>query len=290
MKIDAHCHTDCSDGNVTIEERISLIKESGYDAATITDHDFISTEMVERARSAAGDMPFFPGIEFSLQDQGQVIHLLGYYIDPDHTLIQKQIQKAQEVDKGITEKMIAAARFTGITFEIQDLIADSLHTFYSLQFVKKVARELYNNDSQKMLALFYDLLDKLQISYADFAPWSVLEAIDIIRQAGGFAVLAHPGGKDDAVMQALGFCLVNEDQIKKFVEGGLSGIEVSHPSHNQEEKIYYSSLADKYGLIKTAGSDCHGDDPYLGPKTMGVFTDIPDDLYETMEDCHHGKH
>jgi predicted metal-dependent phosphoesterase TrpH len=82
LKIDAHCHTDCSDGNVTIEERIQIIKDSGYGAATITDHDFISTEMVERARAAAGELPYITGIEFSLREADQVIHLLGYYIDP----------------------------------------------------------------------------------------------------------------------------------------------------------------------------------------------------------------
>jgi predicted metal-dependent phosphoesterase TrpH len=289
LRIDAHCHTDCSDGNLTIEERITLIKASGYDAATITDHDFISDQQVERAKKAAGKMPYIPGIEFSLREEGQVIHLLGYYIDPQHPKIRKQIQRAQEVDKNLTEAMIREARFTGIKFEINDLVSSSLHTFYSLQFVKRTARELFGNDGQKMMALFHSLLKKLNLSYADFAPWPVLDAIEVIRQAGGFAVLAHPGGKDDTAMRSLGFCIAEEPLIKRYLAGGLAGIEVSHPSHSPEEKAYYSNLADKYHLLKTSGSDCHGDDPYLGPRTMGVFRDIPDDLFEKMEETHYGK-
>ena len=58
MNIDAHCHTNCSDGNVTIEERIAMIKAAGYQAATITDHDFISGEQVRRATQARYRRPF----------------------------------------------------------------------------------------------------------------------------------------------------------------------------------------------------------------------------------------
>ena len=80
MRIDAHCHTDCSDGNVTIEERIAMIRSSGLDAATITDHDFISKEQVALARRHCQEMPYIPGIELSLRHQNKVVHLLGYFI------------------------------------------------------------------------------------------------------------------------------------------------------------------------------------------------------------------
>ena len=93
MKIDAHCHTDCSDGNITIEDRISLIKASGFDAATITDHDFVSLEMVERARKAAGVVPFIPGIELTTKHYHKVVHILGYFIDPDFPSLIDHIKK-----------------------------------------------------------------------------------------------------------------------------------------------------------------------------------------------------
>ncbi len=282
MRLDAHCHTDCSDGNVTIEERIAMIHRLGFDAATITDHDFISPEQVARAREAAGDMPFIPGIELSLAYEGQVVHILGYYVDPFHAGLQRHNDRVQEVDRNITKELLHAFREKGARFEMEDLIAPSLHTFYSLQFVKRVARDLYSYDQERTLKAFLDAMGEIGLKYSDFAPWPVEEAIELIHQAGGFAVLAHPGGSGDQYMRALGFLRHDETHIRRYVEWGLDGIEVSCPVHTQEEDAFYSGLARKYHLLATAGSDCHGDDPYLGPALMGTFDDIPDDLYDQM--------
>lgn len=282
MKIDAHCHTDCSDGNISIEDRIALIRRVGYDAATITDHDFISTEQVDRAKAAAGDMPFIPGIELSLAYKNQVVHLLGYYVAPDHPALQLHIERVQKVDRNITSELIAASRFLGITFEIEDLVSPSLHTFYSLQFIKRLAGDKFDNDSSRLMPNFSGLLEKIEITYADFAPWPVRDAIDLIHTAGGFAVLAHPGGEEDKTMRALGFLCHHEVEIRQYVDWGLDGIEIAHPSHIEREKQYYKHIAEKLGLLTTAGSDCHGNDPFLGPAQMGRFTDIPEDLYERI--------
>ncbi|MGD8457858.1 MAG: PHP domain-containing protein [Anaerolineales bacterium] len=286
MKIDAHCHTDCSDGNISIEDRISLIKESGFDAATITDHDFVSSEMVERAKKAAGSMPFIPGIELTTKYKHKVVHILGYFIEPDSPLLIKHIKETQEYDRRITEKLIEASQDLGISFGLDDLVSDSLHTFYSMQFVKKLAGELFDFDSTKTMATFLNLLEKMRIPYPNFSRWSVQNAIDLIHETGGFAVLAHPGGKEDKPMQHLDFLFHNEEDIRKYVAWGLDGIETSHPVHNQGEKFYYSKIANEFGLLTTAGSDCHGDDPFLGPAVMGAFRDIPDDLYERMMAFH----
>jgi|GEM_PF-1243616 len=282
MRIDAHCHTDCSDGNISIEQRIAFIRKVGFDAATITDHDFISTEQVARAEAAAGELPYIPGIELSLAHKGQVVHMLGYYVEPAFPPLQAHIQRVQEVDKALTAKLLADARSLGITFEIDDLISPSLHTFYSLQFVKRLAREVFDNDSARLMPVFLELMDNNSISYSDFSPWPVRDAIDLIRAAGGFAVLAHPGGREDPAMNALGFLFHSEADVHQYVEWGLDGIEISHPVHTGEEKAFYEGLAEKFSLLTTAGSDCHGDDPFLGPAEMGKFMDIPDDLYDRM--------
>jgi predicted metal-dependent phosphoesterase TrpH len=286
MKIDAHCHTDCSDGNITIEERIALVCDVGYDAATITDHDFISQEQVDRAQAAAGEMPFIPGIELSLTHKGEVVHLLGYYVDPNHPLLQAHIQKVQEVDRACTIKLLEALRPKGFTLNVEDLRSSSLHTYYSLRLIKRVARDLFNYDRTRTLNAFLDLMRELNLPYADFAPWPVREAIDLIHTAGGFAVLAHPGGEEEPVMRALNFLRHQGHDIRQYVDWGLDGIEVASPAHTDREKEVYTTLAREYGLLTTAGSDCHGDDPFLGEALMGVFTDIPDDLYDRMLDYH----
>ena len=99
-------------------------------------------------------------------------------------------------------------------------------------------------------------------------------------------MLAHPGGEEEPVMRALNFLRHQENDVRQYVDWGLDGIEVASPAHTDREKQFYTLLAEQYGLLTTAGSDCHGDDPFLGEALMGVFTDIPDDLYDRMRDYH----
>lgn len=287
MRIDAHCHTNCSDGNITIEERIALILSSGLDAATITDHDFISTEQVALARQYCQGIPYIPGIELSLQYQNKVVHLLGYFIDPENHGLQRHISNVQEHDIAITKKLISYYRdryHSNLTLE--ELKIDSLHTFYSMSFIKKVASASFGNDSKKSLAAFQSAEADLGMKYAHFSPWDVRSAIELVHAAGGIAVLAHPGGESDAMMQTLGFLLHEKTHIREYVDWGLDGIETGTPVHTADETLFYAGLCREYNLLSTAGSDCHGDDPYLGPATMGVFTEFADDSYEAMCEYH----
>jgi len=282
MRLDAHCHTDCSDGNLSIEERIELIRRCGFDAATITDHDFISEEQVRRARTAAGDLPFIPGIELTLSYQGAVVHLLGYYIDSSNVELKRHIARVQNLDQAYTSMLIELFRPRGVTFGLEDLISTSLHTHYSMRFIKRMSCELYSYNKKHTIAIFLRALSFLGMRYADFSPWPVREGIDLIHSAGGYAVLAHPGGAGNRIMRGLGFLLHEESHIHQYVDWGLDGIEVACPSHSGGEKLFYSRIADQYNLIKTAGSDCHGNDPLIGASSMGTFSDIPEDLYERM--------
>ena len=279
---DAHCHTDCSDGNITIEDRIHMIRSLGYKAATITDHDFISTEQIARARAAAGSLPYIPGIELSLRHGDGVVHLLGYFVDPEHPGLQDHLQRVQAMDRAITIRLLAAFQIRGAAFELADLEADSLHTFYSMQLVKRLAKDLYNYDAGELMPAFLTELDRLGLTYAAMAPWTVKEGIALIHAAGGIAVLAHPGGREDDVMQRLGFLVHDEAILASYLVLGLDGLEVRNPVHSLEEIAFYESYCRRHGLLMTAGSDCHGDDPYLGPAVMGHSVDLIAGLYESM--------
>jgi predicted metal-dependent phosphoesterase TrpH len=286
MRIDAHCHTDCSDGNITIEDRIEMVKRYGYEAATITDHDFISTEQVNRARQACGETPYIPGIELSLAYANRVVHILGYFVAPEESALENHQNKVQTRDREVTSKLLGYFRDRGANFTIEDLEATSLHTFYSLRLVKRLARDLFENKPPRTLAAFTEAMKDLDLEYVDFAPWSVREGIDLIHQAGGIAVLAHPGGEDDKAMRALKFLNHNQDVIQTYCDWGLDGVEVFTPTHTPREKEKFRQIAEELGLLITAGSDCHGDDPFLGPALMGTMTDIPVNLYENLVACH----
>ncbi len=282
MKLDAHCHTDCSDGYLSIEDRIKMIREIGFDAATITDHDFVSEEQVMRARAAAGSMPFIPGIELTLAHEGKPVHLLGFYIDPGNIELQRHIARVQNLDQAYTTMLLEIFRKQGATFGLKNLISPSLHTCYSLGLIKRLGLGLFKNKKELLIEAILDAFDQLGVRYADLAPWPVQGGIRLIHNSGGFSVLAHPGGINCEEMRKLDFLPHDGSHIKRYFEWGLDGIEVFCPSHSREETKFYSELAAKYNLLVTAGSDCHGNCSVFGPTAMGIFSDIPQNLYEEM--------
>ncbi len=259
-----------------------MIRELGYQAATITDHDFISPEMVQRARRAAGEMPYIPAAEFSACYRKQTVHVLGYFLDERSPILQAHILRAQDADREITAQLLHALQKRGAHFDMEDLRSSSLHTFYSMQLVKRAAAELFENDPPRTLEVFMEIQNDLGILYVDYAPWQVQDIIELIHSAHGIAVLAHPGGENDAVMRKLDFFLHDRAAIRQYVAWGLDGIETRCPVHSPQETKFYEELASEFQLLTTAGSDCHGDDDYLGAALMGKFTDLFQDGYERM--------
>jgi predicted metal-dependent phosphoesterase TrpH len=263
---------------------MALIRRLGYEAATITDHDFLSAEQVRRATAAAGELPFIPAAEFSAVYQGQTVHVLGYFLDADNTKLQQHFQKVQEVDKQVSVQYLAEFYKNDGRISIEDLASPSLHTMYSMQMVKRAARDLFENDPARSLTAFLEIQARLKMKYADFAPWPVRDVISLIHEAGGIAVLAHPGGLDEAVMRRLGFYYHEWNAIQKYRDWGLDGIETRTPVHTPSEIFFYENTAKQLGLLATSGSDCHGDDDYLGAALMGKFTDLFEDGYERLFD------
>lgn len=295
MKIDAHCHSNCSDGSYTITERINLIKKCGFDAATITDHDFVSQEQVNIAREAAGEMPFVPGIELFVSyknHDNHAAHLLGFFLDPENKQLQSHIATAQLNEKSCCQKMIEAGRKDGIDFDIDDLKSSSLHTFYTIHFLKRLATDLFKDKIKGLFPFYSSLRERAGLTIEDMYPLDFKSGIEMLHNAGGIAVLAHPGVNNSF---DVGLVCQTESEIKQYKDWGLDGIEIHSPVHTDEQVNEYRSIAKKYNLLATAGSDCHGELPLLAG--LGVTTNlmdkfiksIPDDmndLYERMVEAH----
>ncbi|WP_342833213.1 PHP domain-containing protein [Candidatus Hadarchaeum sp.] len=282
--IDAHCHTDCSDGAISIEERVDLAYEVGMEAVTITDHDFISETQVMRAvdRAYRYGMPYIPGIELTLIHKKRIVHVLGYFVNPNDAFLQRHIDEVQHWDIECTAKLMVEARNYGVDLELEDLKSASLHTFYSLQFVKYISKNLFANDATKTLEFFVHLMRRAHIRYSDFAPFDIKHGVNLLHDAGAIAVVAHPGGVQDMFMRKLGFVCADMKTLQEFINLGIDGVEVYTPVHTRQEREFYKYQAEKFGLLTTGGSDCHGDDLLLGPRRMGRFTDLPLDGFERL--------
>lgn len=281
MIIDSHCHTHCSDGSVSIVERIEMIKRLNKDVATITDHDFISPKSVSIAQEACDGMTFIPGIELTSHYNGCLVHVLGYFVDPSSTDLTQHIEELDYLDSVKTTKMLFALEKRGIKITLDELVNNPIHTTYYLNLIKVLAKKLHN-DSALVFDHYMGSMKESGNDWITFVDCSVAKAIDIIHSSGGIAVLAHPGYGNDQMMKNLGFLYNTEETISHFCKMGLDGVETHCPSHSLDENLYYASIAKELNLLQTEGSDCHGDDDYLGPSLMESFTQEFDDGYERL--------
>jgi len=243
--VDLHIHTRCSDGVVAPEEIPHLAFEAGLEVVAITDHDAV--DGIERAFAANGynGLEIVPGVELSTTVEGADVHILGYYIDwRDRTLLE-WIALFQEKRLERARKMVEKLRALGLDLCIETVlevangaaigrphIADAL--------VKEELIEFYGEAFARYIG--YD-----GPAYFPKHAISPAEAIRLIREAGGIPVLAHPG-------------TVHRDEcIPSMVRDGLMGIEVFHPMHSPTVRRHYEALAIKHGILRTGGSDYHGD-------------------------------
>lgn len=243
--VDLHLHTCCSDGSVAPEVIPSLAVEAGVEVVAITDHDTI--DGVERAMHAAEktEVEVIPGVELSTQAADMDLHILGYYIDWRNRALIEQMAFFREQRLQRARAMVERLNELGIDLRFETVldvagggavgrphIADALF------------REELTLSYEQAFALYIGYDGPAYLPKYDISP---IEAVQIILNAGGIPVLAHPGttGRDGL--------------IPEMVRNGLMGIEVYHPMHAPPIREYYTHLARTYGILYTGGSDFHGE-------------------------------
>jgi predicted metal-dependent phosphoesterase TrpH len=242
---DLHIHTNYSDSTQSPHEVINEAHEKGLACIAITDHDTIDGVVPAMEAAKPYDIEVIPGIELSSEAGGKDIHILGYLFDYKNKSFVERIKYIQNARVERMREMIDNLRTLGI----DNITLDDV-------------RERAESDSVGRPHLAAIMLEKGWVSsikkafddyLADDAPvyvpkfqQSPFEAIDLIKSAGGIAVLAHP-------------MLTGVDElIPGFVEAGLLGLEVFYPNNTDHVTRFYEGLAKKYNLIGTGGSDAHG--------------------------------
>jgi len=241
---DLHVHTLASDGTYTPAQ---LVKESikrKLSAIAIVDHDTLDAIAEAIAQAKGTDLEVISGIELTAQHEGQEIHILGYFLNyRDQDLLEKlklvrqdRIQRVYKIVKnleGLGVKLDPEAVFniSGKATVGRMHIARALVKEGKVSTIAEAFRK-YIGDKSPAYVLGFKL--------------SVQDAIKIIKDAGGVAILAHP------------YLLHNDALISEFVNYGLQGIEVYYPEHSQSMVNFYLDLAKQLNLLVTGGSDFHG--------------------------------
>ncbi len=273
--IDLHTHSTCSDGSLTPGELATMAAAQKLDAVALTDHDTTAgVELFLDAAQAAG-MRGIAGIEISAEHHPGAMHMLGYFLDPTHTGLQKDLARLRQ---GRTERnrlILDKLRTLGL-----ELTWDEVHALAGgdvvgrPHFAQALIKRGHVKDKNEAFARF---LARGRPAYAERLRLLPADSIRMIRDAGGVPVLAHPcslklGQKH---LRAL---------LLDLRAAGLEGLEVYHSEHNPSQTRLYQRLATELGLALTGGSDFHGalmPDIQLGRGFGGLC--VPADLLPKLE-------
>jgi len=268
---DLHCHTTESDGLLTPTELVHLASELGLKGVGITDHDTIAGWKEAEKAGVDDQIRILRGIELSAEWQGKEVHILGYFVDGSSSYLDEQLRGLR---KAREHRML----------EILDrLEAQKIHI--SVGEVRKfvhgesigrphIAHALMERGYVKSISEGFDRYIGLGApAYVPRYKLTPEEGINIIREANGVAVLAHPG------VHRL------EGGIPEWVKMGLQGIEVLHSEHKLDDEKRYHAIAQQYNLLTTGGSDFHGEGikPGVVLGGWGVPIDILDQIYDLAQ-------
>lgn len=241
---DLHLHTNFSDGTFTPEELVQQAQKSGLACIAVTDHDSVEASARAAAACAAVNMEFVPGAELTAELEDTELHVLGYFLDTQNKTLLAEIAKYQAVRRNRIHEMVARINDLGMPLQPESV--------FELANCKSpgrphVARAMVKAGLVRNLDEAFELfLKRGRAAWVPKSKVSALEAIELVHQAGGLAVMAHPGLNR------------TDDIIPDLVAAGLDGIECFHTKHSTSMSERYLEIADKYKLLVTGGSDCHG--------------------------------
>ena len=266
MVADLHLHTCFSDGTFTPEELTAAAKQHGLKAIALTDHDTMEGCPRMTVACQAAGIEFIPATELTAESNGHEIHFLGYFLDPANQTLVTELAKFQEVRQQRIHEMSAKLNQAGIPLK-----AESVFALANCRSPGRphVARALVQEGFCATLdEAFERFLRKGKPAWVPKFKISALEAISLIHQAGGLAVMAHPGLNR------------SDEMIPGLVAAGMDGLECFHTKHSTNLTEHYVQIAEQHHLLVTGGSDCHG--MSKGKPLIGTVR-IPYHLVELMK-------
>lgn len=265
-RIDLHAHSTASDGTATPTQFAETAAAAGLDVVALTDHDTVAGVPEAMAAASALGVRVVPGVELSVMDGREEVHLLGLHL-ANVDAIADALDRFRNGRTARAHAIVAALNAAGLAVTIDAVLAEAAGGAVGRPHV---ARALiaggFVSDTREA---FDKWLGAGRPAYVEKPRLEVSEGVNLIHQAGGLAVWAHPG--DDG----------RRARFERMVAAGIDGAEVRHPGHNAEDVSRINALVEFYHLVPSGGSDWHG--AGAGPRMLGAVQ-IPSEWLDRHEE------
>ena len=274
MKSDLHIHTLYSDGVFSPEKIVDTAIDVGLQVIALTDHDNILSYQVAKdylkKTNKEDKLEIIQGIEVNTLYKNYEVHILGYFMDVNNIDFQNLLKMQQQARVKQTKEIInLLAKKEGIRIKFEDIkkqVAEG-GSIGRPHIAKAITNAGGTNNVIEAYAKYIHDDSPVYVQRKTVSPQ---DAVEIIYDAGGIPVIAHPHDLDIA-----------EDLIKELMQYGLRGIEAYHRKHSPACVEYFSSMAEELGLIVTGGSDFHAPNIMNGQIILGKNF-VPEWIYEKL--------
>jgi predicted metal-dependent phosphoesterase TrpH len=249
--VDLHCHSTASDGSLAPTDVVRLAKQAGVSAMSLTDHDTVAGIREAADEAARQGIDFISGIEISCEFRAPgTMHLLGYGVDPDSPSLARLSAELIGNRNDRNPRIVRRLNELGISVTMKEWEDEAGGQVVGRPHLAAIlVRKGYVSSTKHA---FDKYIGQGGAAYFDKERVPPKRALDLVFASGGIPVLAHPFQlrcTNDAELETV---------VKNMVDLGLVGIEVMHSDHDTPLVQRYTRLADRFGLVKTGGSDYHG--------------------------------
>lgn len=257
--VDLHMHSTASDGSRAPADVVRAARDAGLAAIALTDHDTVAgLPDAQRAGEALG-VRIVNGVELSAVEGETETHLLGLHLQ-DLTVLERGLGALREMRQRRAARIVERLNELGVSVTLADVLAEAGEGALGRPHV---ARAMV---ASGWATDFRDAFDRYlgagKPAFVGKDQLGMSDAIAMIHDAGGLAVLAHPGWAG------------TRERIEALVALGLDGVEVKHPGHSASDTARLKGLVELLGLVPSGGSDWHG--AAEGPRTIGMMN-VPSD-------------
>lgn len=252
VKIDLHLHSNHSDGDFSPIELVDIVHKKKIPAMAITDHDKATANKEAKKYAQEKGIEFIPGIEITTTppENCKELHIVGLFIDSENPKIKEISDKHKKYSIETAKKIIKKLNEIGYEISFEELLEETQGKSFARPFIAKILMRKYPKDFSDRKEVFNKLLGKNGKAFVKPKGTKMEEAIKIIHNSGGIAILAHPWYLGEKMKEV----------IEDFVSLGGDGIELDYEPKDsipQDTKEILKNIVKKYNLIISGGTDFH---------------------------------